>query len=184
VDHGWRKSVDSPYEDVWKISETFPGRQYSMWKRIETDSYLREHARYAWDGFKGPDISPALASKVIERSAVAVRMIRARGGDVIFIRPPSAPQLRVNEEKRIPRARGWDALLAGIPAKGIHFDDLPQAQNLNIPEWSHLSRQCATVFTDAYVRRLTELTPRLKLRADAPPPLSRADCVPATIASK
>jgi hypothetical protein len=38
------------------------------------------------------------------------------------------------------------------------------------------------VFTDAYVRRLTELTSRLKLRADAPPPLSRADCVPRQVA--
>jgi hypothetical protein len=53
-----------------------------------------------------------------------------------------------------------------------------------LPEWSHLSRKCATVFTDAYVRRLTELTPRLKLRAAAPPPLSRADCVPTNIALK
>jgi hypothetical protein len=39
------------------------------------------------------------------------------------------------------------------------------------------------VFTDAYVRRLAELTPRLKLRADAPPPLGRLDCVPQTIAN-
>ena len=184
LDHGWRKGVDSPYEDVWKISETFPGRQYFMWHRIETDSYLREHARHAWDGFKGPDIPPAMAEKVIEQSAKAVRMIRARGGDVVFVRPPSAPQLRVNEQKRIPRARGWDALLAGVPAKGIHADDLPQAQNLVIPEFSHLSRNCARVFTDAYVRRLVELTPRLTLRADAPPPLSRADCLPQTIASR
>ena len=52
----------------------------------------------------------------------------------------------------------------GAKAKGIHADDLPQAQNLVIREWSHLSRKCAAVFTDAYVRRLVELTPRLKLR--------------------
>jgi hypothetical protein len=121
---------------------------------------------------------------VIARSAEAVRRIRARGGDVIFVRPPSAPQLRVNEQKRIPRALGWDRLLIGANAKGIHADDLPQAQNLVIPEWSHLSRRCAAVFTDAYVRRLVQLTGRLKLRADAPPPLSRADCVPQTIASR
>ena len=112
-----------------------------------------------------------------------MRRIRARGGDVIFVRPPSAPQLRVNEQKRIPRKLGWDRLLVGANAKGIHADDLPQAQNLLIPEWSHLSRRCAAVFTDAYVRRLVQLTPRLKLRADAPPPLSRADCVPQNIAS-
>jgi hypothetical protein len=182
-DHGWRKGVDSPYEDVWKLSETSPGRQYFMWDRIETDAYLRGHARHAWDGFKGPNVPPALADKVIARSAEAVRRIRARGGEVIFIRPPSAPQLRVNEQKRIPRKLGWDRLLVGANAKGIHADDLPQAQNLLIPEWSHLSRRCSTVFTDAYVRRLVQLTPRLKLRADAPPPLSRADCVLPNIAS-
>jgi hypothetical protein len=184
LDHGWRKGVDSPYENVWKISEDFPGRQFFMWDQIERNAYLRGHARHAWDGFKGPDIPKSVADKVIARSAEAVRRIRARGGDVIFVRPPSAPQLRVNEQKRIPRALGWDRLLIGANAKGIHADDLPQAQNLVIPEWSHLSRRCAAVFTDAYVRRLVQLTGRLKLRADAPPPLSRADCVPQTIASR
>ena len=175
-DTGWRKGVDSPYEDVWKISETYPGRQYRMWNRILTDPYLRGHARHAWDGFKGPPVPPAVADKVIARSAEAVRRIRARGGDVIFVRPPSAPQLRVNEEKRIPKARGWDRLLVGARARGIHFDDLPAARHLLIPEWSHLSGKCATVFTDAYVRRLVELTPRLRLRADAPPPLGADYC--------
>ena len=71
---------------------------------------------------------------MIARSAEAVRRIRARGGDVIFIRPPSAPQLRVNEEKRDSARNGLGPLLAGVPAKGIHADDLPQAQNLVIPE--------------------------------------------------
>ena len=183
LDHGLRKGTDSPYEEVWKISETFDHRQYVMWDQIETNSYLRAHARHAWNGFKGPKIPPAIAAAVVARSAEAVRRIRARGGDVIFIRPPSAPQLRINEDPELPKAIGWNALLAGTKAKGIHADDLPQAQNLVIPEWSHLSRKCATVFTDVYVRRLVQLTTRLKLRADAPPPLSRADCVPQRIAS-
>ena len=178
-DNGWRKGADSPYEDVWKISETFPGRQYFMWGRIQTDNYLREHARHAWNFFKGPPLPPFIARNVVARSAEAVRRIRARGGDVVFIRPPSAPELRAVEDGRLPRSKGWDLLLAGTHAQGIHADDLPAAQNLVIPEWSHLSRKCATVFTDAYVRRLAELTTRLKLRADGPPPLSRSDCVTA-----
>ena len=183
VDNGWRKGADSPYDDVWKLSEVTPGRQYFMWDRIEKPGYLQTHARYAWHGFKAPVIPPFVVQRVIAHSAEAVRRIRARGGDVIFIRPPSAPQLRVNEDHSLPRNLGWDRLLAGANAKGIHADDLPQAQNLVIPEYSHLSRKCAAVFTDAYVRRLVELTPRLKLRADAPKPLSRADCVPQNIAS-
>lgn len=180
-DHGLRKEAYGPYDEVWKISETFDNRQYFMWDRIETDPYLRGHARHAWNVFKGPPLPPFIARAVVERSAEAVRRIRARGGEVIFVRPPSAPELRAIEDKRLPRARGWDALLASAQAKGIHADDLPRAQDLVIPEWSHLSRKCAAVFTDAYVRRLVELTPRLKLRANAPPPLTRADCVPQTI---
>lgn len=177
-DHGLRKEAYGPYDEVWKISETFDGRQYFMWDRIETDAYLRDHARHAWNVFKGPPLPPFIARNVIARSAEAVRRIRERGGDVIFVRPPSAPELRAVEDKRLPRSMGWDALLAGANAKGIHADDLAQAQELVIPEWSHLSRKCATVFTDAYVRRLTTLTQRLKLQKSAPPPLSRGDCVP------
>jgi len=123
-------------------------------------------------------------AKVNARSAEAVRRIRARGGDVIFIRPPSSPELRVNEEARVPKATGWERLLAAANAKGIHADDLDRAQKLVLPEWSHLTRKCAAVFTDAYVRRLVELTPRLQLRADAPAPLSRADCVAQRNASR
>jgi hypothetical protein len=181
-DSGMRKGANSPYEDVWKISETFDGRQYFMWGQIETNAYLRGHARHAWNLFKGPPLPPFIARNVVARSAEAVRRIRARGGEVIFVRPPSAPELRAVEDGRLPRSKGWDLLIAGTHAQGIHADDLPQAQRLIIPEWSHLSRKCARVFTDAYVRRLTELTPRLKLRADAPPPLTRADCVSQQIA--
>jgi hypothetical protein len=84
----------------------------------------------------------------------------------------------VNEEAQVPKAKGWDVLLKNTHSVGVHFEDLPASvQQLTLPEWSHLSRRCATVFTDAYVRRLTQLTGRLKLRADAPPPLSRAYCV-------
>jgi hypothetical protein len=176
-DRGIRPGADSPYEDVWKLSETADQRQYFMWDKIETDPYLRTHARHAWNLFKGKPIPPKIANEIVANSAEAVRRIRARGGDVIFIRPPSAPELRAVEDGRLPRAKGWDRLIAGTGAKGIHFDDLPAAQRLVVPEWSHLTRKCATVFTDAYVRRLVQLTPRLHLRADAPAPLSRADCV-------
>ena len=177
-DRGMRTGPYGPYDDVWKISETYDDRQYAMWDRIESDAFLRDHARHAWNVFKGPPLPPKIANAVVADSAEAVRRIRERGGEVIFVRPPSAPELRKVEEGRLPRTKGWDRLLAGTRAKGIHFDDLPAAQGLNIPEWSHLSARCATVFTDAYVRKLVELTDRLRLSTGAPPALSRSDCVP------
>ena len=177
-DTGIRKGVDSPYEDVWKLSENFDGRQYFLWGRIERDAYLRAHAIHAWEGFRGKPVAPDARERTIALTAAAVRQIRKRGGDVVFVRPPSTGELRINEEKRIPRAKGWEGLLVRAKAPGVHFDDLPAARNLVLPELSHLTRACATVFTDAYVRRLAELTPRLKLRPGAPPPLGREHCVP------
>ena len=93
-------------------SERFPGRQFFMWDRIESRPICGAMRATRGTASRGR-ISAAVADKVIARSAEAVRRIRARGGDVIFIRPPSAPQLRVNEQHRIPRALGWDRLLVG-----------------------------------------------------------------------
>ncbi len=178
LDPDFRAGVEGPKHDIWKLAEVGEERQTHMWPRIESDERLREHARWAWKGFKEKfPFSPDLVAKGHSRAKLAVDKIRARGGEVVFVRPPSSAELRVNEEAQVPRAVGWDVLLRNTRSPGIHFDDLPEARNLNLPEWSHLSRRCATVFTDAYVRRLVELTPRLKLRTGAPPPLGRDHCV-------
>ena len=121
----------------------------------------------------------AFAEKNLRTKAVAaVNKIRARGGDVVFVRPPSDIHLRINEEAQVPKAKGWDGLLRATHSVGVHNDELPMSvHHLIMPEWSHLTRRCATVFTDAYVRALTTRTPRLKMRADAPTPLTRDYCV-------
>jgi len=183
LDPDLRPGVKGPYDDVWKISTMGEDRQTAIWSRIETDPRLRDHARAVWNGFKGDKVSDAVIASTLGRTRTAVLAIRAHGGDVIFVRPPSAPELRVNEDQRLSRARGWDALLAAAQVRGVHADDVPETRGLIFPEFSHLSRACAPVFTDAYVRRLTGLTPRLQLRKDAPPPLGPRDCVPAGAAS-
>ena len=57
------------------------------------------------------------------RAAVAV--IRARGGDVIFLRPPSRGPVRTNEERIAPLDRVWRPLLAAASVRGLHFEDDP-----------------------------------------------------------
>ena len=178
LDPDFRPGVEGPRHDIWKLQEVGEQRDTKLWDRVEYDPDWRARTRWAWKGFKEKfPYTPELIAKGHARAKAAVDAIRARGGEVVFVRPPSAPELRVNEEAQVPRAKGWDHLLANTKSVGVHADDLPQAQNLTLPEWSHLNPKCATVFTDAYVRRLAELTPRLKLRPDAPPPLSREDCV-------
>jgi len=179
LDPDLRTGVKGPYDSVWKVIFTTDDRQAWMWPRIEHDDYLREHARKLWTGviFSGPPIADDIITMTLAATRKAVATIRARGGEVVFVRPPSDPVLRAIEEPRLPRAKGWDALLASADVRGIHFDDDAAMQGLNLPEYSHLSRACATVFTDAYVRRLVQLTSRLSLRADAPAPLAPHDCV-------
>jgi len=179
LDPDFRPGVEGPKHDIWKVQEVGEQRATWMWPRIETDPWYRDRTRWAWKGFKEKfPYTPELIAKGHARAKAAVDKIRARGGEVVFVRPPSAPELRVNEEAQVPKAKGWDHLLRNTGSVGVHMDDLPaNVQNLTLPEWSHLNRKCATVFTDAYVRALAAQTPRLKLRADVPPPLDRDDCV-------
>jgi len=186
LDPDFRAGVEGPKHDIWKVSEVGENRATWMWPRIEHDPFYTARTRWAWKGFKEKfPYTPQLIAKGQARAKAAVETIRARGGEVVFVRPPSAPQLRVNEEAQVPKAKGWDRLIANTQSVGVHIDDLPlSVQNLTLPEWSHLNRKCATVFTDAYVRRLAALTPRVKMRADAPRELTRADCVPERLATR
>ncbi len=179
LDPDWRPGVRGPYHDVWKIGQTRANGQSWTWQRLEHDAYLSGHARGVWHQLFPPfPMDDASIREILIRAKAAVDKIRARGGDVVFLRPPSSADLRAIEDSHLPRARGWDALLAYTHTKGIHADDLPMAQGLVLPEGSHLSQACATVFTDAYIRGVARQTPLLQLRSDAPPALSTRDCVP------
>ena len=136
-------------------------------------------------GRRPPPIKPAAIEVAQRELHDAVAAVRARGGDVVFLRPPSDPRFRVFEEAQLPRAQAWDALLAAGGLTGLHSDDDPVMRELVPPEYSHLSRACATVYTDAYVRALAARTTRVALRAGAPPPLTPRDCgmPPADLAS-
>jgi hypothetical protein len=176
LDGGWRASVQLPInERLWKLGTVTDDRQTFLWARVESDARVRAHQRAAWGRFLAP-FPAATITSTVERTRRAVAKIRARGGEVVFVRPPSAAELRVYEEQTVSRAEGWDPLLRRAAVRGVHFDDYPAMQDLELPEYSHLSRACATVFTDAYARAIASLTPRLTLRADAPPPLSPTDC--------
>lgn len=176
LDEGWRPAVKIPAnERLWKLGSVFDDRQTFLWKRDETDPRVSAHQRAVWMR-PFPPVPDAAIADVIERTGAAVGRIRAQGGDVLFVRPPSSPALYVQENKTIGRARGWESLLAGARVRGVHFDDDPAMRGLVLPEYSHLSRACATVFTDAYVRAVARLTPRLAVRGNAPPPLMPVDC--------
>ncbi len=158
-----RMGPDGPYYDVWKLSVSYPRRQYFLWHRIEQPGFLQDHARAAWGPFgnERPPLTKELIDASIADVKASVETIRARGGEVVFIRPPSAGLFLERENRNAPRAATWDRLLAETGTVGVHYEDYPEMRSLEVPEWSHLSREAAARFTRAYLDVLRERNVRL-----------------------
>lgn len=151
-----RGEIRGPYLRPWKLSETRADRQTVMWREIERNAGLREHAIKVWLTGKPKPPDDALIAKICKDIAEHVAAIRARGGDVVFIRPPSTGGYYEREQRNAPRDRTWDRLLREADVFGIHFEDYPDMQGLELPELSHLTREDAARFTRAYVGVLRE----------------------------
>ena len=129
-------------------------RNTHIWSKVETDSTYRELARKIWaEGFEPSAEDPpeaevkATAKKQIERMTKAVATMHARGVKVLFIRCPSSGEYLAYENRKYPRTEFWDALLAATGAPGLYFEDYPELQGLELPEWSHLTYADARKFT-------------------------------------
>lgn len=90
----------------------------------------------------------------LARLAQSVQQIEARGGRVLFSRLPSTGAIRALELKNTPRALFWDRLLRETGSPGIHFEDHPELQGFDCPEWSHLGGEDATEYTRRFARIL------------------------------
>jgi hypothetical protein len=153
--HKWpeRKGVVSPYDDVWKLSESYDDRQTYLWNRLEHDDYLRRQAQTIWtEFFSGPPVKADKVATISASTKTDIDRIRSRGGEVVWVRPPSSGQLLNIEKVRYPRGKVWDKLMNDTDSFGVYFEDDPAMQQLSCPDWSHLSRASAIAFTDAYVR--------------------------------
>jgi hypothetical protein len=159
-----RGEIVRPYLDVWKLWETGDDRQTYLWSQIEDNERLREHARLVWGPFDGKPMDADGIARACKESAEAVKKIRARGGEVVFVRSPSAGLYYESESHSAPRAKTWDRLLRETGAFGIHFDDYAAMRDLEVPEWSHLSRDSAKKFTRAYVGVMARDVPWLHSR--------------------
>jgi hypothetical protein len=140
---------------VRKLGQTEADRNNRMWSKLESDPEYQALARRIWDeDLHDPPPTPAEAAEnqrtlatQIARAAAAVSKLRARGVPVLFLREPSSGNYLAYERRVFPRASTWDVLLAKTGAPGIHFEDYPQLQGFNLPEWSHMTGAEADRFT-------------------------------------
>jgi hypothetical protein len=143
-----------------KISMLEADRSAHLWSKVETDAEYRAAVRAVW-AQRFPlwrvDPPPAKIRQLIQeqtdRAAKAVTKLRARGVSVLFVRMPSDGPFLDVENNLFPRET-WDALLTATGAPGIHFEDYPELRDLDLPEWSHLSRADAEQLTESLYRIL------------------------------
>src|SRR4030095_2804230 len=81
---------------------------------------------------------------------------------IVFVRLPVSGGLKQLEDQTTPRAKIWEPLLQRTTAPGIHFEDYPELNGFNCPEWSHLSAGDSVEFS----RRLVPIFAR-RSRCDA-----------------
>jgi hypothetical protein len=81
-----------------------------------------------------------------------LKIIQARGGQVILVRCPSSGGLRAGENMGVPRSKFWDDLVKQSNLKAYHFEDYDQLKDLKCPEESHLSAKDAQYFTTEIVK--------------------------------
>jgi len=92
----------------------------------------------------------------LEQTKKAIDKIKARGGIVMFVRPPSDGPYVEMENRLYPRQKYWDYLLEYTNTPGIHYADYPGTANLICAEWSHLTLQSAATYTIQLVKILQE----------------------------
>jgi hypothetical protein len=103
---------------------------------------------------KTPGIDGEALHAVLNEVKEAVDKIRARGGQVIFVRPPSSGSFLESESAVFPRTKYWDVMLAFTNTPGIHYADYPSTSNFICPEWSHLKPEDVLTYTHELVRIL------------------------------
>jgi hypothetical protein len=134
-------------------------RQTYMTPEFVADTNLQVQVRNVWAGGiarRGDPLPVDKMNAIFNSVKRDVDKIKARGGQVVFVRTPSSGPFREAEQKGFPRTAYWDRLLTLTGCPGIHFTDYPATANFICPEWSHLKPTDAVLFTQSLVKILRE----------------------------
>lgn len=133
-------------------------RQNKMTDKFLKDTLDQNKVKGLWDfyrkaGTEPPASGPKLDS-IIRTVTADIDKIKARGGQVIFVRTPSSGPFLIGERMGFPRTKYWQPLLDSTRTAGIHFEDYPSLSHFQCPEFSHLSPADAVVYTKALINIL------------------------------
>ncbi len=143
-----------------EFDQTAINRQNKMSDKFITDTILQNKVKNVWEGFRKMNKDKPIQGKdldsIINLVKLAVDKIKARGGQVLFVRTPSSGAYLMGEKMGFPREKYWDKLLSVTGCQGIHFADYPAIDHFICPEWSHLSSPDAIIYTKNLINILQQ----------------------------
>ena len=107
-------------------------------------------------GAKAPPTPEHVIDSFIRDVKIHTDQITARGGKVVFLRPPSSGPLWKAEQMGFPRDKFWEKILAVTGCKGMHFADYPELNRMNCTEFSHLRQSDTRIYTQKVVEFLSK----------------------------
>lgn len=135
-------------------------RQAIMTNKFVADTNLHNRVKGIWYFFsQQPGPPPPDSAKLdsfLLKVKTAVDKIKARGGQVLFVRTPSSGNYWQAEQGGFPREKYWNKLLETTSSPGIHFADYPPIANFICPELSHLTQADAVIFTKEFIKILRD----------------------------
>jgi hypothetical protein len=149
---------NEPLPFPWEFDLTQANRQSKMHERFVKDTNLQNQVRMIWSSLgqamKSPPAAGAKLDSVLALVKADIDKIKARGGQVLFIRTPSSGPFLAGEQQGFPREKYWEKLLAVTDCPGIHFMDYESLAHFSCPEFSHLTPADAMKFTTSFVQIL------------------------------
>ena len=135
-------------------------RQAVMTNKFVADTNLHNRVKGIWYFFSQqrgePPPSGAKLDSFLLSVKIAVDKIKARGGQVLFVRTPSSGNYWQAEQGGFPREKYWNKLLETTSSPGIHFADYPTIAHFICPELSHLTQADAVIFTKEFIKILRD----------------------------
>ncbi|MDF2178868.1 hypothetical protein P2G88_11470 [Aliiglaciecola sp. CAU 1673] len=142
-------------EQGWKLGNAYADRQMDMWAPVEVPGSFdnRQVINFWMPGIRRPipedDKLQEMADEAIAFFKPLISTLRARGGEIIFIRMPSSGEYLNKDLKADYRHKVWDKMVDGWQAMAIDSMDYPElSSELDIPEWSHLSRASQDLWSE------------------------------------
>lgn len=131
----------------YQFEEVDLDRNMQMNARTTNDTAYANTIKAAWvDMMTSEERPPPDKAGTTALFVKYAKMFQARGGNIVLVRCPATGFFDA-EHEIAPRAAFWDSLVIKTKAPGYHYLDYPQLQGLHLPEWSHLSKEDADVFT-------------------------------------